>query len=240
MTVNAACMSPGATGSGRCAPERLLLLPRGRLVAMIDDVAKDFLHDRLKVIRAALVWKLDGLSEYNIRRPLTATGTNLLGLVKHMATLEAWYFGEVFGRPSPEPLGRWQDADGSDLWASPDETREQIIDFYQRAWRHSDATINELPLDAPGHVPWWPHPDVKLFNIVIHILQETTRHAGHADILREQLDGRTGLRAEHEAEIDTAARATHRATIERAAQAAAGGGGHAGLSAPPGAVETTP
>jgi uncharacterized damage-inducible protein DinB len=216
------------------------LLPRGKLVAMIDDFAKDFLHDRLKVIREALVWKLDALSEYDIRRPLTATGTNLLGLVKHMATLEAWYFGEVFGRPFPEPLGRWQDADGSDLWVTPDETREQIIEFYQRAWKHADATIGELPIDAPGHVPWWSRPDVKLFNVMIHVLQETTRHAGHADILREQLDGRTGLRAEYEEEIDTAARATQRAKIERAAQAAAGGAGHAGLSAPHGAVETTP
>jgi uncharacterized damage-inducible protein DinB len=216
------------------------VLPRGKLVAMIDDVAKDFLHDRLKTVREALVWKLDALSDYDIRRPLTATGTNLLGLVKHMATGEAWYFGEVFGRPSPEPLGRWQDADGSDLWATPDETREQIIDFYQRACKHADATIGELPLDAPGHVPWWSRPDVTLFTIMIHVLQETTRHAGHADILREQLDGRTGLRAEYEAEIDPAARATHRAKIERAARAAAGGAGQAGLSAPHGAVETTP
>ncbi|MDP9819973.1 DinB family protein [Spirilliplanes yamanashiensis] len=188
---------------------------------MIDDFAKDYLHRRLKVTREALVWKLDGLSEYDIRRPLTVTGTNLLGLVKHLATCEAWYFGEVFDRPFPQPLGRWQDADGSDLWATPDETREQIIDFYQRAGKHADATIGGLPIDAPGHVPWWPQPDVRLFGIMIHVLQETTRHAGQADILREQLDGRTGLRAEYEEEIDTAARAIHRAKIERAAQAAA-------------------
>ncbi|HEV7709677.1 MAG TPA: DinB family protein, partial [Asanoa sp.] len=142
---------------------------------MIDDFAKDFLLGRLTGIREALVWKLDGLSEYDIRRPLTATGTNLLGLVKHMATLEAWYFGEVFGRPAPEALGRWQDADGSDLWVAPGETREQIIDFYQRAWGHADATIQALPLDAPGHVPWWSQSDVKLFGIIIHVLQETTR-----------------------------------------------------------------
>ena len=215
------------------------MLPRGKLVAMIDDFAKDFLHDRLQTIREALVWKLDALSEYDIRRPLTATGTNLLGLVKHMATCEAWYFGEVFARPSPEPLGRWQDADGSDLWVTPGETREQIIDFYQRARGHADATIQELPLDAPGHVPWWSQSDVKLFTIMIHVLQETTRHAGHADILREQLDGRTGVRAEYEEQIDTAAREAYRAKIERAAQAAAGGPGHAGPSAPHGAVETT-
>jgi len=195
-----------------------------------DDLAKDYLHGQLRSTRRALVWKLDGLSEYDVRRPLTATGTNLLGLVKHLATLEAWYFGEVFGRPFPEPLGRWQDADGSDLWVTPDETREQIIDFYHGACGHADATIQELPIDAPGHVPWWSRPDVKLFNIMIHVLQETTRHAGHADILREQIDGRTGMRPEYEEQIDTAAREAHWARIERAAQEGAGGSRHVDLS----------
>ena len=110
-----------------------------------------------------------------------------------MATWEARYLGEIFDRPFPEPLPRWQDADGSDLWVTQDETREQIIGFYQRAWDHADATIKELPIDAPGHVPRWPRPNVKLFNIMVHVLSDTTRHAGHADILREQLDGRTGV-----------------------------------------------
>ncbi|MFI7575608.1 DinB family protein [Micromonospora sp. NPDC049497] len=197
---------------------------------MIDDFAKDDLHGQLRSIRQALVWKLEGLSEYDVRRPLTETGTNLLGLVKHLATLEAWYFGEVFGRPFPEPLGRWQDADGSDLWVTPGETREQVLDFYQRAWGHADATIEELPIDAPGHVPWWSRPDVRLFNIMVHVLQETTRHAGHADILREQLDGRTGVRAEYEERIDTAARHAYWAKIEQAAQEAASGSHHADLS----------
>jgi uncharacterized damage-inducible protein DinB len=207
---------------------------------VIDDFAKDYLHGQLRRTRRALVWKLDGLSEYDVRRPLTATGTNLLGLVKHLATCEAWYFGEIFDRPFPEPLPRWQDADGSDLWVARDETREQIIGFYQCAWDHADVTINELPIDAAGHVPWWPRPDVKLFNIMVHVLQDTTRHAGHADILREQIDGRTGLRAEYEEQIDTAAREAHRAKIERAAQEAAGGSHHAGLSDTHCAVRTAP
>jgi uncharacterized damage-inducible protein DinB len=184
--------------------------------------------------RQVLVWKLDALSDYDIRRPLTSTGTNLLGLVKHLATGEAWYFGEVFGRPSPEPLGRWQDADGSDLWVTPDETRDQILGFYQRAGEHADATITELSLEAPGQVPWWSWPDVTLFTVIIHVLQETTRHAGQADILREQLDGRTGLRAEYEEQIDTAAREIHRAKIEQAARAAAGGSSGPGAAEPGG------
>ncbi|UJV45692.1 DinB family protein [Streptomyces sp. AMCC400023] len=190
---------------------------------MIDAFAKDNLHGRLRRDRRALLWKLDGLSEYDVRRPLTATGTNLLGLVKHVATVEARYFGEVFGRPSPEPLPRWQDSDGSDLWAAEEETRDQIIGFYRRTWEHSDATISELPLDAPGHVPWWaePHADTNLFAVMVHVLGESIRHAGHADILREGLDGRTGLRAEHEQRIDEEAHAAYRAKIERAARSAA-------------------
>ncbi|MFJ7166504.1 DinB family protein [Streptomyces globosus] len=187
---------------------------------MIDDFAKGTLHGRLRRDREALLWKLDGLSEYDARRPLTATGTNLLGLVKHVATVEARYFGEVFARPYPEPLPRWQDSDGSDLWAAGDETREQITAFYRRTWEHSDATIDALSLDAPGHVPWWPEPhaDTNLFAVMVHVLGESIRHAGHADILREGLDGRTGLRAEHETPIDEEARAAHRAEIERAAR----------------------
>ncbi|MFG2586633.1 DinB family protein [Streptomyces sp. NPDC048438] len=190
---------------------------------MIDEFAKDNLYGRLRRDRKALLWKLDGLSDYDARRPLTATGTNLLGLVKHVATVEARYFGEVFDRPSPEPLPRWQDSDGSDLWATEHETCDQIIGFYRRTWEHSDATINELPFDAPGHVPWWPEPyaDTNLFAIMVHVLGESIRHAGHADILREGLDGRTGLRPEHEAQIDEEARAAYCAKIEQAARSAA-------------------
>ncbi|MFC8263204.1 DinB family protein [Streptomyces sp. NPDC057291] len=191
---------------------------------MIDEFAKEYLHDDLRRIREALVWKLDGLSEYDIRRPLTSTGTNLLGLVKHSATWEARYFGEVFGRPFREPLPRWDDkaASGADLWVAEDETREQMIGLYQRVWEHADATIDELAIDAPGHVPWWPRPDVKLFNILVHMLTETNRHAGHADILREQLDGAVGVDTQNGGmqEYDAAYWENHRAKVEQAARAA--------------------
>ncbi|WP_263166046.1 DinB family protein [Streptomyces sp. SCSIO ZS0520] len=190
---------------------------------MIDALAKGDLLKRLRRDRQALLWKLDGLSEYDARQPLTATGTNLLGLVKHLATVEARYFGEVFDRPSPEPLCRWQDSDGSDQWVAKGETRGQIIGFYRRTREHADATIDALVLDAPGQVPWWsgPGPNTNLFAVLVHVLGETVRHAGHADILRESVDGRTGVRAENEQPIDEDARAAHVAKIERAARAAA-------------------
>ena len=161
---------------------------------MIDEFAKEYLHSDLRELREALVWKLDGLSEADIRRPLVASGTNLLGLVKHLTLSESRYFGEVFGRPFPEPMSRWDDpaARGLDMRATEQESREDIVGRYQRVWAHSDATISSLAVDARGHVPWWPRPDVMLFNVLVHVLTETARHAGHADILREQIDGATG------------------------------------------------
>lgn len=190
---------------------------------MIDDFAKAYLHNDLREIREAMVWKLDGLREYDVRRPLTPTGTNLLGLVKHLSIWESRYFGEVFGRPFPEPLPRRDDAGerDADMWATEHETREEILSRYRRVWEHSDATIRALPVDFPGHVPWWPRPDVTLFNVLVHMLTETSRHAGHADILREQLDGSTGTAAGYaNRRQDNAFWEDRYARIERAARAA--------------------
>lgn len=190
---------------------------------MIDDFAKAYLHNDLREIREAMVWKLDGLREYDVRRPLTPTGTNLLGLVKHLSIWESRYFGEVFGRPFPEPLPRRDDAGerDADMWATEHETREEILSRYRRVWEHSDATIRDLPVDFPGHVPWWPRPDVTLFNVLVHMLTETSRHAGHADILREQLDGSTGTAAAYAyPRHDNAFWELRRAKIEQAAIAA--------------------
>ncbi|MFD2467061.1 DinB family protein [Amycolatopsis silviterrae] len=194
------------------------------LVLVIDDFAKGYLHDDLREVRATMLRKLDGLPEYAIRRPLTSTGTNLLGLVKHLTLAEARYFGEVFGRPFPEPLPRWDDLEqrGADFWATEHETRDEIVSRYRRVCEHSDATIAALAVDAPGHVPWWPRPDVLLFNVLVHMLTETSRHAGHADILREQLDGAVemDLAAMSRRGLDSAFWQRRCAEIERAARAA--------------------
>jgi Protein of unknown function (DUF664) len=191
---------------------------------MIDAFAKDYLHNDLREIREVMLWKLEGLSEYDIRRPLTSTGTNLLGLIKHLSISSAWYFGKVFDRPFPEHLPWWdEDAeDGADMWATADETRAEIIGLYLRVGEHADATIGALDIDAPGYVPWWPRPNVKLFNVLVHVLTETNRHAGHADILREQLDGTVGTHQGSAALLDQGAACweNHRAKIERAARAA--------------------
>jgi uncharacterized damage-inducible protein DinB len=163
---------------------------------------KSELHHYLKGAREAVLWKLDGLSEYDVRRPLVPTGTNLLGLIKHLASVEAGYFGETFGRPFPEPLP-WYDEGAepnADLWATAEESAESVVDFYRRVWAHADATISELPLDAAGRVPWWPpeRNQVTLHRILVHLVTETHRHAGHADLVRELIDGAAGLRADND------------------------------------------
>jgi hypothetical protein len=155
----------------------------------------------LQAGREALLWKLDGLGEYDVRRPLVPTGTNLLGLVKHVASVEAGYLGDTFGRPFPEPLP-WlaEDAEpNADMWATPAESRTEITDLYRRVWAHSDATIEALPLDATGRVPWWPpeRSEVTLHRVLVHMIAETDRHAGHADIVRELVDGEVGLRQDN-------------------------------------------
>ncbi len=191
---------------------------------MDDDAAKANLHQYLKHEREAVLAKLHGLSEYDVRRPLTVTGTNLLGLVKHLATWEARYLGEVFGRPFPEPLSRW-DVEAellADMWAAEHESRSDVVDRYRRVWRHSDATVEALTLDATGRVAWWEDAEVSLFTILVHLLAETSRHAGHADILREELDGEVGTDAESmaEKEHDRAFWTERREEIEAAARSA--------------------
>ncbi|MFJ9047831.1 DinB family protein [Streptomyces sp. NPDC102347] len=197
----------------------------------LTDTAKADLHRYLQEARDALLWKLDGLTEYDARRPMTPTGTNLLGLVKHVAGVELGYLGDTFGRPSGEPLP-WL-ADGAelndDMWATADETRADVVGLYRRAWVHADATIDALPLDTTGRVPWWPddRAGLTLHHAVVRVIADTQRHAGHADILRELMDGAAGERAGSNSlpSSDPAWWKAYRDRLEQAARDAAGPGG---------------
>jgi uncharacterized damage-inducible protein DinB len=157
---------------------------------------KETLSRYLRANREAVLWKLEGLPERDQRMPMTPTGTNLLGLVKHLASVEAEYFGACVGRPWPEPMP-WTADDAevnADMWATADESPAQVTDLYRRVAAHADATIEALPLDAPAHVPWWREPDATLGLLLVHVVAETARHAGHADVVRETIDGERGLR----------------------------------------------
>ncbi|MCX4672871.1 DinB family protein [Streptomyces sp. NBC_01381] len=180
----------------------------------------------LQSARDALLWKLEGLSGYDVRRPLTPTGTNLLGLVKHTAGVELGYLGDTFGRPSGEPLP-WLDdgAEGNaDMWAAADESREFIVELYRRAWAHADATLDALDLDTIGKVPWWPsgRDEVTLHHAVVRVIADTHRHAGHADIVRELIDGAVGMNEGNDSmpSNDKAWWENHRERLERVAREA--------------------
>ncbi|MFI6445780.1 DinB family protein [Kitasatospora sp. NPDC050543] len=151
---------------------------------------KETLLDGLDRHRDAVLWKLDGLDDEALRRPMTPSGTNLLGLVKHLASVEYGWFCETFGRPV-EPL--WFDPfTDEDMRAAPDESTASIVEFYGRARAAADRSVDELPLDALGTS--WNGTTVSLRWVLVHMLEETARHAGHMDILREFIDGRTGDR----------------------------------------------
>jgi uncharacterized damage-inducible protein DinB len=151
--------------------------------------------------RDALLWKLENLGEYDLRRPLVPTGTNLLGLLKHVTAMDGEYFGLVFGRPFPGGFPSLADdaAPNADMWATVDESSDGLIALYQRVWEHSNTTIDELDLDSPGLVRWWSEKsrNTTLGRILVHMIVETQRHLGHADIVRELIDGEAGLRADN-------------------------------------------
>lgn len=171
----------------------------------MDDLRdpKTALQHYLQEARDALEWKVEGVGERDLRLPRTPTGTNLLGILRHVANVEIGYFGLTFGREWPDPVHplvvtdeAYDDDPQADWWVPADIPAVDVVDFYRQVAAFGDETITDLPLDAPGAVPWWPEErrEVSLARIIVHVISDTTRHAGHADILRETIDGAAGLR----------------------------------------------
>ena len=176
----------------------------------------------LQQVRDSLVATLDGLDEYDRRRPMTPSGTNLLGLVKHLAGIELEYLGLCVGRPPAVELPWVADQaiwESADMWATADESSEELIELYRGAWRHADESIEQLGLSAPATVPWWPEErrDTTLGVLLVRVVSETSQHAGHADILREMIDGRGG--GDHDDVGDEQWWLDHVARVQHAADA---------------------
>ncbi|GMA30228.1 DinB family protein [Litorihabitans aurantiacus] len=185
----------------------------------VVDPEKDLLNRYLRKARRELLGTLDGLSEEEVRRPVVRTGTNLLGLVKHVASVEIEYFGLVFGRPGPAlPWMDDREETNADMWVPADVPRTDVLALQARSVVIAEATIAELPLDAVGLVPWWgDRGDVTLRQVLVHVIAEVARHAGHADVVRELLDGRAGHGDGNLAPLDDDAWAVHRARLADAA-----------------------
>ena len=110
--------------------------------------------------------------------------------------MQAGYFGETFGRPFPGELPFDEDDPQADLYATADESSESVMEFYRASWRHAQETFAASDLDTVGQVPWWSDPEVSLHQILVHMTNETARHAGHLDIVRETIDGAVGRSAD--------------------------------------------
>jgi hypothetical protein len=171
------------------------------LTAYPDQVTapdlKSDLIGHLDRLNQAVLHNLEGLSEYDLRRPMTPTATNLLGVVMHLASLQAEYFGQTFGRPFPREGELYfltdDDADPQDdLWVRPTATSEWVVGMYLATWEHAQETFAALDLDSPGRIPTSPYAAVTLGEMVVHMVDETARHAGHLDVVRELIDGAVG------------------------------------------------
>jgi hypothetical protein len=160
---------------------------------MPTDLA-DALLGRLQREREHLVATLDGLSEYDVRRPMTPSGTSLLGLVKHVASVELGYLGDSLGRPHGIELTWTQEEafESADMWARADESREWLLGVYRQSWAHADASVRSLGLQAQASVSWWSADDRRttVGHLVVRMLAETAHHAGHADLVRQAVVAR--------------------------------------------------
>jgi hypothetical protein len=150
---------------------------------------KESLRASLNRHRDAVVWKLQGLDDTELRRAMLPSGNTLLGLVKHLATWEYIWICRTFGHPT-EQLPIDEGDDYADVRIDPGDSTAGILAFYSRSRAAADQVIGGVDLDKAGTTMFGD--TVSLRWAVIHILEDTARHAGHIDIMRELIDGMVG------------------------------------------------
>ncbi|CAN5584125.1 DinB family protein [soil metagenome] len=162
-----------------------------RYGAPVAGAEKEVLTGFLDHYRATILAICEGLSDEDLRRPMVPSGTTLLGMIKHLAYVERGWFQEtVAGKRVEFPFDLDEDPE-ADLRVEQEETTQEILDLYRAESARSRQIIEAASLDdlvkgekrsADYNVRW----------VIVHMIEETARHAGHADIIREQLDGSTG------------------------------------------------
>ena len=163
----------------------------GERAAVADE--RTTLETFLDHYRDVLVGKVRGLSDEDAQRRLVPSATTLAGLLKHLRRVEvSWFQYRLAQRPAEElpPLEWIRDGAQDDFRLEPDETVEALIEAYTEECERSRQTAAGYPLDHT--VPHDHLGEVSLRWIYVHMIDETARHAGHADILREQIDGAVG------------------------------------------------
>ena len=199
--------------------------PRDSTPLKSEEPLKTVLIDHLDQLNRAALHNLEGLSEYDLRRPMTYTATNLLGVVLHLASLQAEYFGTTFERPFPRADEMYfltdDDADPQDdLWVRPEATSEWVVGIYRATWAHAKETFATLDLESLGQIPTKPNAEVTLGAMLVHMVDETARHVGHMDIVRESIDGVVGRYAGDGNIIDGYDWSAYRERVESGARTA--------------------
>jgi len=152
---------------------------------------KEMLVGFLDFLRATILWKADGLSDEELRRPHEPSGLTLLGLIKHLAYVERSWFQRRFLGDDVEVPWTKEDPD-ADWRIEPGETTQAIRDLYQQEIDIANRVIAEHNLDAPARNVDPSREGLQLRWIVTHMIEETARHCGHADFMREAIDGQVG------------------------------------------------
>ncbi len=151
---------------------------------------KTTLEGMLDHYRVLLLEICSGLSDEQLRRPIVPSGTSLLGIIKHLSFVERGWFQENVGNEAHElPFDQETDPDG-DWRVEESETAEDVFSMYRASIEKSRQVMAQKSLDDLVEFPRRRGYSVRW--ILAHMLEETARHAGHADILRELIDGRTG------------------------------------------------
>lgn len=139
--------------------------------------------------RERLLWKIDGVSDADLRRSMVSSGTTLLGIVKHLAYVERWWFQKVF--LDADVTFPWTDEDpDADFRIEPNDTTAAIVELYKAECRKNRAIVADHSLEELAKFE--PRSEHSLRRILVHMIEETAHHNGHADIMREQIDGATG------------------------------------------------
>jgi uncharacterized damage-inducible protein DinB len=161
-----------------------------RYGAPVAGSEKEVLGGFLDHYRRTLLEICEGLSEDQLRRPMVPSGTSLLGMVKHLAYTERGWFQEAVANERFDyPFDT--DDPGADFRIEEGESAEDIFDLYRHACERSRRALEAASLDDMVENPD-RSADYNVRWFVVHMIEETARHAGHADIIRELLDGKTG------------------------------------------------
>ena len=157
----------------------------------MDDEEKNALLMFLEAQRSSVLAIIEGLDTEALTTPVLPSGWTPLGLIEHLGHAERHWFQEIV-TGSAEPLP-WPD-DPTPLTTS--RPPSAVFAFYRSQCERSNAVLASLPLSTPPrgrHPGWLGDETTDLRRIVLHMIEETARHAGHLDVVRELLDGKTGL-----------------------------------------------